>query len=71
MINMRGRALGWEPQQDWLEAQVSLAEIYAGRDDMALAAGTLRGAAVLWKDADRDLPFKKRLTRLMQQVPLT
>ncbi len=71
IINMRGRALGWEPQQDWLEAQVNLAGIYAGRDQLTLAAETLRAIVGLWKDADRELPLKKRLARLMQQVPLT
>lgn len=54
------RALGWEPQQRWVEARYTLAEDYAARGDRQKARATLEALLKLWKDADPDLPLLKR-----------
>jgi eukaryotic-like serine/threonine-protein kinase len=53
------RALGWEPQQRWVEARYTLATDYAARGNKQKARETLGTLLNLWKDADPDLPLLK------------
>src|SRR5262249_55978335 len=57
-------ALGWEPQQQWLEGHVALARLYAARGDKQQAAATLGQFLQIWKDADPDLPLLRTARRL-------
>lgn len=68
LLGLGLRALGWEPQQSWIEAHAELAEIYLSKGDNAKAAGSLNELARLWKDADSDLPLVKRMTGLLRRV---
>jgi Tfp pilus assembly protein PilF len=64
LIELRGASLGWEPQQDWLEAHVALAEIYLKTGETARVQPALGEVVHLLKDADRDLPLLKRMKSL-------
>jgi DNA-binding winged helix-turn-helix (wHTH) protein/tetratricopeptide (TPR) repeat protein len=61
--------LGWEAQQPWTEAHVSLAELYLNRGDSEKARKLLDTFLARWKDADPGLPLLLRarsLTTLAQ-----
>jgi len=60
MFQSMDRSLGWEPQQRWLEARLTLALDYSARGDKQKARETLASLLNLWKDADSDLPLLKR-----------
>lgn len=60
MLGLRELALGWEPQQRWLEARYMLAQDYASRGDKQKAREMLASVLSLWKAADLDLPLLKR-----------
>ena len=61
LIELRGRSLGWEPQQDWLEAHAAVAEIYLKQGKKAPAMTRQNELAQLWKDADRDLSLMRKI----------
>jgi cytochrome c-type biogenesis protein CcmH/NrfG len=54
-------ALGWEPQQRWLEARYTLAMDYASRGERDSARQTLQTLLNLWKNADPNLPLLKKV----------
>jgi tetratricopeptide (TPR) repeat protein len=60
MFGSSDRALGWEPQQRWLEARYTLALDYSSRGDKQRARETLATLLNLWKDADPSLPLLKQ-----------
>ncbi len=60
MLRSDQRSLGWEPQQRWLEARVTLASDYAARGEKEKARKTLEGLLNRWKQADPNLPILKR-----------
>lgn len=64
LIARGSRAIGWEPQQDWLEAHARLAELHLERGDKAAAAAAIAPLEELWNTADPDLPLAKRMARV-------
>ena len=52
--------LGYELQQDWLEAHYRLAEAYLSSGQKDRAAPLLQELTELWKDGDPELPLLKR-----------
>ncbi|HEY6388717.1 MAG TPA: winged helix-turn-helix domain-containing protein [Candidatus Acidoferrum sp.] len=60
--------VGWEPQQRCVEARLGLASTYLGRGDKQKAASTLAPLMRDWKDADTNLPLKKRILALQSRV---
>jgi cytochrome c-type biogenesis protein CcmH/NrfG len=60
LIGAPERALGWEPQQRWVEAHYTLAEDYAARGNAQKSREALEALLKLWKDADPDLPLLKQ-----------
>jgi tetratricopeptide (TPR) repeat protein len=58
------RAIGWEPQQRRVAAHVSLAEDYLARGEREKANKVLDTLLAMWKDADPDLPLRKRISSL-------
>ncbi|MFI5247837.1 MAG: tetratricopeptide repeat protein, partial [Nitrospirales bacterium] len=68
LVGLGRRALGWEPQQSWLEAHAELAEMYLSRGERTKAAQMVGELARLWKDADPNLPLVKKINRLQKQI---
>ncbi len=68
LIAQASSALGWEPQQAWITAQVRLAEIYSSMGDNARAAASLDSLSRQWANADRDLPLAKRMALLRGRI---
>jgi tetratricopeptide (TPR) repeat protein len=60
-------ALGWEPQQDWIAAHLTLAEIYLARGREPEARQLVDRLARIWSQADSDLPLTRRLARLAKK----
>jgi eukaryotic-like serine/threonine-protein kinase len=61
--------LGWEEaQQRCLEDRLDLASDYVARGDVQKANETLAPLLDLWKDADPDLRFKKKVTELHDRL---
>ena len=61
-------ALGFEPQQDWMEAQVRLVRLDLARGNRDEARATLQGFSTLWKDADPGLRLMAEAQRLQKQL---
>lgn len=57
-------ALGWEPQQSWLEASLILAESDLASGENAKAAPLIEALSRQWRNADPDLPAANRLRAL-------
>ncbi len=68
LIAQASPALGWEPQQAWIAAQVRLAEIYSSMGDNVRAAASLDSLARQWANADHDLPLAKRMALLRSRM---
>jgi tetratricopeptide (TPR) repeat protein len=64
LIDQGHLALGWEPQQDWLAAHVTLAETYLSRNRVTDARQLVDRLARVWSEADPDVPLARRLARL-------
>jgi predicted Zn-dependent protease len=64
LIELRGASLGWEPQQDWIEAHAGVAEIYLHQGRAEEAMKRLRAVSELWKNADRELSLSRKLRSL-------
>ncbi|MGC2718371.1 MAG: winged helix-turn-helix domain-containing protein [Candidatus Acidiferrales bacterium] len=60
LMGLRNRALGWETQQLWLAAHVTLAADYLAKGDREKAKQTLGYLLDVWKDADTNLPLLKQ-----------
>ncbi|HKW56554.1 MAG TPA: protein kinase [Candidatus Acidoferrum sp.] len=56
-VDMPPVPLGWEPQQDWLEAHYRLAELYLAGGQKDKAVPLLEKLTTLWKDGNADLPL--------------
>jgi tetratricopeptide (TPR) repeat protein len=61
-------ALGWEPQQDWIVAHLTLAEIYLTRSRETEARQLVDRLARIWSEADPDVPLTRRLARLRERL---
>ncbi len=59
LMIMRHESAGWEPQQDWFAAHVSLARLYLNRREAEKAQKVLSALFDLWKGCDPDLPLIK------------
>ncbi len=59
---------GWEPQQDCLEDQYSLAEDYARIGERQKALNRVKSFLALWNDSDPDLPLKKKALQLQSSL---
>jgi DNA-binding winged helix-turn-helix (wHTH) protein/tetratricopeptide (TPR) repeat protein len=59
-LSIPSRSIGWEPQQLWLTAHVTLAADYLAKGDREKARQTLSRLLELWKDADPNLTLLKR-----------
>ncbi|MFZ0334884.1 MAG: winged helix-turn-helix domain-containing protein [Candidatus Acidiferrales bacterium] len=59
---------GWEPQQQCLEDYYLLAEDYAREGQRAKAISTIEDFLSLWKNADSDLPLKKKAIQLRSNL---
>jgi tetratricopeptide (TPR) repeat protein len=59
MFRLSELALGWEPQQRWVEARYRLAQDYSSRGEKEKADRTLALLLNLWKGADPNLPLLK------------
>jgi tetratricopeptide (TPR) repeat protein len=57
-------ALGWEPQQDWIAAHLTLADIYLSRNRQSEALQLADRLARIWSEADPEVPLARRLARL-------
>ncbi len=62
------RSLGWEAQLRWLDAHYALAQDYLARGDREKARQTLAAFLDLWKDADANLPLRKKALELQAQL---
>jgi tetratricopeptide (TPR) repeat protein len=62
------KAIGWEPQQDWLATHYELAGAYARAGDVTNARRRLDTLLTLWKDADPDLPLLQAARTLRAQL---
>jgi DNA-binding winged helix-turn-helix (wHTH) protein/tetratricopeptide (TPR) repeat protein len=62
------RSLGWEPQQRWLEAHYMLAQDYSARGDREKARQAITAFLNLWKDADTNLPLRKKALELQARL---
>jgi eukaryotic-like serine/threonine-protein kinase len=60
LMGLQNRAIGWETQQLWLAAHVTLAADYLAKGDREKARQTLNQLLELWKDADPSLPLLKQ-----------
>ncbi len=60
--------IGWDAQEDWLQAHIRLGKIYEEIGDTENAAKYYRKLLDLWKEGDEDLPLlieaKERLSKL-------
>jgi hypothetical protein len=61
-------ALGWEPQQDWIAAHVTLAEAYLSQNRAADARQLVDRLARIWIEAESDVPLTRRLARLTEKL---
>jgi len=59
-LSVPHRSIGWEPQQRWLSAHVTLAADYLAKGDRKKAKQTLGRLLDLWKDADPNLLLLKQ-----------
>ncbi|HYL61568.1 MAG TPA: protein kinase [Candidatus Methylomirabilis sp.] len=59
-VNTSDAPLGYEVQQDWLEAHYRLAELYLSSGQKDKATPLLEKLTTLWKDGDADLPILKQ-----------
>jgi tetratricopeptide (TPR) repeat protein len=64
LIGMVTMALGFEPQQGWLEAHYWLALMQAQAGQRDRAAETAGALLALWREADDDLPLLPKLKAL-------
>lgn len=62
------RALGWEPQQRWLEDHYLLARDYLEKGQRDKARQALAVLLNLWKDADPNLPLVKKMNDLQASL---
>jgi tetratricopeptide (TPR) repeat protein/predicted Ser/Thr protein kinase len=60
--------IGWEPQQDWLQAHYRLARIYLAKGDKGNARKQLDWFLDAWRDADPGLPLLKNALGLKQEM---
>jgi DNA-binding winged helix-turn-helix (wHTH) protein/tetratricopeptide (TPR) repeat protein len=60
MLPSVDRALGWEPQQRWLEGRYTLAMDYSARGDRTKAREMLAGLLHIWAHADDGLPLLRQ-----------
>ncbi|MGC2530926.1 MAG: tetratricopeptide repeat protein, partial [Candidatus Acidiferrum sp.] len=60
LIGLQNRAIGWETQQLWLAAHVTLAADYLAKGDREKAKQTIGRLLNLWKDADPNLRLLKQ-----------
>jgi DNA-binding winged helix-turn-helix (wHTH) protein/tetratricopeptide (TPR) repeat protein len=67
-LAMKGRSLGLEPQQPWIESHYRLAKMLLGRGDHHKAKELLNTLLQLWKDADPDLPLLRDAGRLQAEL---
>jgi tetratricopeptide (TPR) repeat protein len=58
------KSIGWEPQQLWVAAHVTLVQDYLARGEREKANKVLDALLAKWKDADPDLPLSKRMLSL-------
>jgi tetratricopeptide (TPR) repeat protein len=63
-----GRAIGWEVQQDWIEAHYQQAKDCAAKGGRAHAAQLLGVVEGLWKNADPGLPLLKQVQQLRAEL---
>jgi serine/threonine protein kinase/tetratricopeptide (TPR) repeat protein len=63
-----GRALGWEAQQDWIEAHYLQARAHAAKGERSEAAELLGVIERLWKSADPGLPLLKQVQQLRVEL---
>ena len=68
LIRLGYRALGWEPQQSWIQAHAELAEMYLSQGERDKAAQKLDELERLWKDADPALPLAARIAELQRRI---
>jgi tetratricopeptide (TPR) repeat protein len=68
LVAMRGGALGWEPQQDWIAAHVELAGFYRSRGETALARRTLDSIATFRANADADAPITREIKQMQADL---
>ncbi len=59
---------GWEPQQDCLEDQYTLAEDYARIGEKQKALNRVGSFLALWNHSDPDLPLKKKALQLQSSL---
>ncbi len=59
-LSQPNKAIGWEPQQLWLAAHVTLANDYLASGNRERAKETIGHLIDLWKDADTSLPLLKQ-----------
>jgi eukaryotic-like serine/threonine-protein kinase len=69
LINLRHKAIGWEPEQGWLAAHYALAEDYLASGEPDKASQTLQPLLDLWKDADANLPLRQEALALEARLP--
>ncbi len=68
LMGLQNRAIGWETQQLWLAAHVTLAADYLAKGEREKAKQTVERFLELWKDADPDLRLRKRMQDLQTKV---
>ncbi len=69
LIGKGGRTIGWEPQQDWIEAHYLQAKAYAAKGDEAKASQMLAVIENIWKNADPGLPLLLKVQQLRSELP--
>lgn len=68
LLGQQNRAISWETQQLWLVAHVTLASDYLAKGDRQKTKQTLDRLLDLWKDADPDLPLRKKALDLRARI---
>ena len=59
-LSIPNQSIGWEPQQLWLAAHITLAADYLAKSDREKAKQTIGRLLELWKDADPNLLLLKQ-----------
>jgi DNA-binding winged helix-turn-helix (wHTH) protein/tetratricopeptide (TPR) repeat protein len=67
MLQKPTRCMGWEPQQQCLEARYTLAQDYLAQGNRVKAQATLAPLLALWEGADKDLPLKKKIMEFRKE----
>ena len=68
LLSLQNRAMGWETQQLWLAAHGTLAADYLAKGEREKAKQTIGRLLELWKDADPDLPLRKKALELRARI---